>query len=323
MPRSAAGWANDPREHPGERDNRGVDTDQRTGAEFEAHRPRLLALAYRLTGSPADAEDAVQEAWLRLAGLDAAARDGIHELGAWLTTVVGRLCLDRMRSAAARREHYVGSWLPEPVVESDADRAGPLEAVVRREDMRMAALRVLHQLPPDQRLALVLHEGFDVPFAEIADMLGCAVATARQHASRARRVMDRAEPPPRVAMSEQRDLVERFLAAVSSGDVEAVSRVLHPGVAFHGDGGGKARTAINAVVGRDKVVRLTLGLLARYGDALLAGVRPVLVNGDPGLLVPDTGGEPGPHVVTFAVRDGRLAEIHDLANPDKLRRIPT
>lgn len=304
-----------------------MDTDQdAVAADFEDQRPRLLALAYRLTGRPADAEDAVQEAWLRLSGLEAEQRDGIRELGAWLTTVVGRICLDHMRSAAARREHYVGSWLAEPVVsEPGTDAAGPLDTVVRRDDMRMAAMRVLHQLPADQRLALVLHDGFDVPFGEIADMLGCTAATARQHASRARRVMEEAEPPARVAGREQRELIERFLTAVASGDIDTISRVLHPGVAFYGDGGGKARTARNAVVGRDNVTQLTLGLLSRYGDGLLSGLRPVLVNGDPGLLVAapdDPAAGVARRVVTFAVREGLIAEIHDVANPDKLDRLP-
>lgn len=134
---------------------------------FEQHRPHLLSVAYRLTGSVADAEDAVQDAWLRLDRADA---DGIDDLRAWLTTVVGRLCLDRLRSAAVRREHYVGQWLPEPIVTpvGGPSSPDPLEAVVRQEDSRMAAMVVLDTLTPAQRVAFVLHDGFAVPFDEIA-----------------------------------------------------------------------------------------------------------------------------------------------------------
>lgn len=265
----------------------------------------------------------MQEAWLRLAHLDGTARDEIHELGAWLTTVVGRICLDRIRSAAARRERYVGPWLAEPVVsEPDSEVPGPLETAVQREDLRMAAMRVLHQLPPDQRLALVLHDAFDVPFADIAEMLDCSVPAVRQHASRGRRTVSNAGPPPRVPRAEHQRVLDEFLTAVSSGNVEAVVRVLHPQAVVYGDGGGKARTALRAVVGGEKVAQFTLGLVTKYGEDLLTGIRPVLVNGDPGVLLPGTDtGQVAPRVMTLSVRDGRVAELFDVANPDKLTRI--
>lgn len=295
-------------------------------ADFDAHRDQLLAVAYRLTGRLADAEDAVQESWLRLSGLSESARSEIRELGAWLTTVVSRICLDQMRSAAARREQYVGSWLPEPIVTDPAGQ-DPLDAVVSRENTRMAAVRVLHELSPDQRLAFVLHDGFEVPFTEIAAVLGCSVAGARQHASRARRAINDDEPPPRVPLPEQQLSLERFLTALASRDLDAIARALHPEVTVHGDGGGKARTARRPVTGRDKVARFFAGLLSKYGDEVLGGIRPVLVNGDLGVFVP---GSPAGteeraavnrRIAGVAVRDGLPVAIFDIVNPDKLTHV--
>src|SRR5712672_995958 len=161
-------------------------------SEFEELRPHLLSVAYRLTGTVADAEDIVQDAWLRWDKQDKA----ITDLRAWLTTVVSRLGLDRLRSAAHRRETYTGNWLPEPVV-TGFDGADPLSAVVAREDARFAAMVVLERLSPDQRVAFVLHEGFAVPFAEVAQVLGTSETAARQLASRARKAVTTSPPPER------------------------------------------------------------------------------------------------------------------------------
>lgn len=303
-------------------------TDEALAHDFEAHRSRLIGLSYRLTGRLADAEDAVQEAWLRLAS--STARDDVRDLGGWLTTVVSRICLDRMRSASARRERYVGPWLPEPLVTSMDDTNDPLNVIVNHEDIRMAALRLLHELSPDQRLAFVLHDSFEVPFADIAEILGCTPAAARQHASRARRAMSDSAPAPRVPLAEQRQAMEAFLRAVSSRDINAVARILHPEAALFGDSGGKARTARRPVCGQDKVSRFVLGLVTKYGgqiDERLADIRPVLVNGDLGIVVP---GSPeatpptesiAPRVMTFAIRDQLTEEIFDIVNPDKLARV--
>jgi RNA polymerase sigma-70 factor (ECF subfamily) len=175
-------------------------------SEFESLRPQLLAVAYRLTGAVTDAEDIVQEAWLRW---DAAeAPDQIVDLRAWLTTVVSRLALDRLRSAAHRRERYVGQWLPEPVVTGFGD-GDPLSIVVAHEDARYAAMVVLERLSPDQRIAFVLHDGFAVPFADVADVLGTTAAAARQLASRARQAV--AEEPPPVQVIHGPDKVARFM----------------------------------------------------------------------------------------------------------------
>ncbi|WP_367131185.1 sigma-70 family RNA polymerase sigma factor [Saccharothrix sp. HUAS TT1] len=296
----------------------GEETAPDVASAFTGHRTHLIGVAYRLTGSVADAEDAVQEAWLRLAGLSDRGRADIRDLRGWLTTVVGRICLDRLRSAAVRRERYVGQWLPEPLVTSGED--DPLDAVVRDDGVRLAALVVLDRLTPEQRVAFVLHDAFDVPFAEIADALGCEVATARQHASRGRRAAADADPPPRVALEEQREVLERFLRAMASGDVNAVVSLLHPDAVLVGDGGGKAKTAVNVVSGADRVARLVLGLLRQYDGALETG-RPVLVNGDLGLLFAARG-KLTARVSAFAVRDGRVAGVYDISNPDKLGHVP-
>ncbi|QUH01091.1 sigma-70 family RNA polymerase sigma factor [Saccharopolyspora erythraea] len=290
--------------------------DTALATEFDRHRGRLVGIAYRLTGRVDDAEDAVQEAWLRLA----AERSQIRELGAWLTTVVSRICLDRLRSAAVRREQYVGPWLPEPVV-TELDSHDPQNIVVTRDDIRMAALRVLHELSPEQRLAFVLHDGFDVPFTEIAEIAGCAVATARQHASRARRALAAAEPAPRVPLPEQRRVLDNLLAALSSGDITEITRALHPQAALFGDSDGRASTARRPILGQEKIARFLAGLLAKYGETLYSGMRPVLVNGDLGLVFPALPERQG-RVVTFACRDGLISEVFDIVNPDKLVRAP-
>src|ERR1700756_1076351 len=199
-------------------------TAVRQVGEFESLRPHLLAVAYQVTGTVADAEDIVQEAWLRWDRHDSA----ITDLRAWLTTVVSRLGLDRLRSAAHRRETYTGNWLPEPVV-TGFDNSDPLSAVVANEDARFAAMVVLERLSPDQRVAFVLHDGFAVPFAEVAEVLGTNEAAARQLASRARKAVT-AEP---ALISGQPDpshaeVVGRLMAAIAAGDVAGVGGLVPP-----------------------------------------------------------------------------------------------
>jgi RNA polymerase sigma-70 factor (ECF subfamily) len=288
--------------------------------EFSEHRTHLLGVAYRLTSTLADAEDAVQEAWLRLSTVDTAE---IRDLRAWLTTVVGRICLDRLRSAAVQRERYTGSWLPEPVVTPIAGAPGedPLDTIVREDGVRMAALVVLDKLTPEQRVAFVLHDAFSVPFGEIAETLGCTPVAARQHASRGRKALADADPPARASIDEQREVLERFLAALNKGDVQAVVEVLHPDVAFIGDADGKARTARQVVVGQDKVARFLLGLMAKYGIANFPS-QPIMVNGDLGMWMRDlTDLDIGSRVSAFAIRDGKIAGFYDIANPAKLTRV--
>lgn len=284
---------------------------------FEAERPRLLNVAYRLTGSVADAEDALQEAWIRLDRSDAE----ISNLQAWLTTVVSRICLDRLTSAVARRETYVGQWLPEPIVTPLEAGGDPLEAVVQDEDNRLAALVVLDVLPPDQRVSFVLHDAFGVPFDEIAKVLSIEPANARQLASRARRAV--AAPPPPTPDEEHVAAVSRFLAAMATGDLDAVLATLHPGALMMGDANGTTSTAVNVIHGADKVARFFLGLLRRYGDDSLDSLQPVMVNGQLGLASAGWAGETErlgspARVAGFAVRDGLVWAAYDMVNPDKL-----
>ena len=287
--------------------------------EFEELRPHLLAVAYRLTGTFADAEDVVQDAWLRW---DASA-GAPGDLRAWLTTVVSRLAMDRLRSAARRRESYVGEWLPEPVVTTGAD--DPLSVVVSRDDARFAAMVVLERLTPDQRVAFVLHDGFGVPFGEIASVLGVTDAAARQLASRARRIVSTDPAPP--ADGSHDEVVGRLLAAMATGDLDAVVTLLHPDVTFTGDSNRKAPTAIRVVRGADNVVRFMFGLARRYGPGWLESTRTALVNGELGLYLTGSPGGDGhprvtPRVIAMTVADGKIAAVWDVANPDKFTASP-
>ena len=289
--------------------------------EFEELRPHLLAVAYRLTGTMADAEDIVQDAWLRW---DDAATGEITDLRAWLTTVVSRMGLDRLRSAAHRRETYVGEWLPEPVV-TGFDGNDPLAAVVAGEDARFAAMVVLERLTPDQRVAFVLHDGFAVPFGEIASVLGVSDAAARQLASRARRAV--ASSPESVADETHNEVAGALMAALAAGDMKAVVRLLHPEVTFTGDSNRRAPTAARVIHGPDKVARFLFGLAQRYGPNFLATAQLALVNGQLGSYTPGAPAADGyremtPRVTAITVRDGKVCGIWDVANPDKFTASP-
>ncbi len=288
--------------------------------DFEVLRPHLVAVAYRLTGIVADAEDIVQEAWLRWNASDMT----IIDLRAWLVTVVSRLALDRLRSAAHRRETYTGNWLPEPVV-TDLDGADPLSAVVAAEDARFAAMVVLERLNPDQRVAFVLHDGFAVPFATVAEVLGITEPAARQLASRARKAVA-ADPPPKPAAAHS-EVVGRLLAAMAAGDLDAVVALLHPDVTFTGDSNGKAPTAVKVIHGPERVVRFMLGLARRYGPAFYSGYQLGLVNGELGIytagLPPGDGyREMAPRITAVTVHDGTVYALWDIANPDKFTGSP-
>jgi RNA polymerase sigma-70 factor (ECF subfamily) len=289
-------------------------------AEFESHRRHLFGVAYRMLGSAADAEDAVQESWLRLQRADSA---DIVELRGWLTTVVSRICLDQLRSARVRREAYVGPWLPEPIV--TAVPAGgvhpvggpdPASAIELTESVRMAFLVVLEELSPEQRVAFVLHDVFTVPFDEVAESLGCSVPAARQLASRARRIVADAEPPKRAPQHQQRQVAEAFLQACATGDLQALTELLHPDVVARGDSDGIAPAGRRPVVGAEKVARLFVGLFSKYAAG--ATVKPIGVNGDFGMLF--HGGAIPTDVTTFALDDnGQIIAIFNQVNPKKLQ----
>ncbi|MGN7779613.1 sigma-70 family RNA polymerase sigma factor [Mycolicibacterium sp. 22603] len=288
--------------------------------EFEELRPHLLAVGYRLTGTYADAEDIVQDAWLRRQKTD----EPIADLRAWLTTVVSRLGLDTLRSATHRRVSYVGQWLPEPVVTPVAGD-DPLDLVVAGEDARFAAMVVLERLTPEQRVAFVLHDGFGVPFDDIAAVLTTTAAAARQLASRARRAVAAAPPPE--AADTHNEVAGRLIAALAAGEMDAVVALLHPDITFTGDANRRAPTAPNVIRGPEKVARFLFGLAQRYGPNWQAGSQPVLINGELGTYTPGAPAVDGypelmPRITALTITDGLVAAIWDIANPDKFSASP-
>ena len=278
---------------------------------FEALRPRLLRLAYGHLGSVAEAEDVLQDAWLRLQRVDA---DEIRDLQAWLTTTVSRLSLDALRSARVRREAYVGPWLPEPIVEA----AGPEQRALEAEDVSLALLVVLESLSANERIAFVLHDVFGYTFDEVAPALGTSPAAARQHASRARKAVEARRPRFPATPEQQHDVVIAFAHAARDGDLGALLEILHPDVVFTSDGGGIVSAARKPIAGADRVARLTKALTAKGLEA--ATVELVDVNGMPGLM--STGTDGATTVMSFTVDDGKIVAIDVQRNPEKLRRLP-
>jgi len=277
--------------------------------KFEDTRPHLRAVAYRMLGSVSEADDAVQEAWLRLSGADTRA---VENLRAWLTTVVARVCLDFLRSRRARREDYVGSWLPEPIVSED-DEADPEQEALLADSVGLALLVVLETLTPAERLAFVLHDMFGVPFEEIGAIVDRSPAATRQLASRARRRVRGAATRPDPDLARQREVVDAFLAASRAGDFEALVAVLDPDVVFRIDTGGSGPAARRPLVGAAAVARQVI----ERGTPLAPLARPALVNGAAGAVV-NVGGRPFA-VVSFTVREGRIAAIDLIADPEKLQ----
>jgi RNA polymerase sigma factor (sigma-70 family) len=277
--------------------------------EFEAHRRHLQAVAYRMLGSSSEAEDAVQEAWLRLSRSDNSA---VENMGGWLTTVVARVCLDMLRSRRARREDYVGSWLPEPVVGIEN---GPEDEAVLADSVGLALLVVLDTLTPAERLAFVLHDMFGMPFEEIAPIVDRSETAARQLASRARRRVRGATPATDPDLREQRRVIGAFLAASREGDFEALLEVLDPDVVFRVDAGGVPPRARPPVEGAAAVAAQIL----ERGSPFARFARPAIVNGNAGVVVVPR--KRPVAVVGFVVAEGRIAEIDVIADPAKLRRL--
>jgi RNA polymerase sigma factor (sigma-70 family) len=277
--------------------------------QFERHRGHLHAVAYRMLGSLSEADDAVQEAWLRLSRSDT---DAVENLGGWLTTVVGRVCLDMLRARRSRREEYVGTWLPEPIVAAD-EAAGPEDEALMADSVGLALLVVLETLSPAERLAFVLHDTFGVPFDEIAPIVGRTPTAARQLASRARRRVRGAAPVPDPDLARQREVVAAFLAAARAGDFDALVAVLDPDVVFRADGG--ARGVLAPAHGADEVAERVLTRGARFAPL----GRPALVNGAAGAVV-EIGGVVRA-VAGFTVVDGRIVEIDLMLDPEKLQRV--
>ncbi|MBL7514213.1 RNA polymerase sigma factor SigJ [Frankia nepalensis] len=327
---------------PGRAGRRGGDRAAALASAFEAERGYLRGLAYRILGSFTDAEDVVQEAWLRLDRADVEPDD----LRAWLTVVVGRLCLDELRSARARRESYVGQWLPEPLAEAggldatavygagsaagmatpaqhalvEASQNDVADRVTLAESVSMAMLVVMDTLTPAERTALVLHDVFGYGFEEVAQVTGRTPAASRQLASRARRRVraDGARFDPDPARGWK--VAEAFHAAATGGDLGVLVELLDPDIVLRSDGGGLARAARRPIVGRDKVARFLLGILEK--DTREPGehaIVPAAVNGGPGFLH-YTGGELAT-VAALTVAEGRVQAIDFVSNPDKLHHL--
>ncbi|MFB7666267.1 RNA polymerase sigma factor SigJ [Kitasatospora sp. NPDC056138] len=284
---------------------------------FEANRRYLGSVAYRLLGSVADAEDALQEAWLRWRAVD---QTRVADARAYLTTIVTRLCYDQLGSARVRRESYFGEWLPEPLLTDDRtpDRLAELG-----EEVSLALLAVMEQLTPAERAAFVLHDVFSIGFDEIAASLDRTPDATRQLASRARRRVrtGRTAGRGRIDATEHRQAVHAFAAAASGGDLQALLAVLDPDVVWHSDGGGIVSAAVRPILGADKVSRLVLGLARKwpgmYGGATLDSVQ---VNGEPGLALRTADGRIAA-VVAFAVTGGRITEAYAVVNPQKLTHL--
>jgi RNA polymerase sigma-70 factor (ECF subfamily) len=279
--------------------------------EFERHRARLRAVAYRMLGSMNEAEDAVQESWLRL---NRAEGDSVVNLGGWLTTVVAHVSLDMLRARRARREELVDSWLPEPIVVNVGD-TDPEEEAVLADSVGLALLVVLDTLTPSERLAFVLHDMFGVAFDEIAPIVDRSPTAARQLASRARRRVRGAMPVSEPDLARQREVVDAFLAASRAGDFDALLAVLDPDVVFRIDAGGVAPRARPPVVGAEAVARQVLSRGARFAEF----ARPAIVNGSAGFVIVPV--DRPFAVVGFTVSDGRIVEIDLIADPEKLRGV--
>jgi RNA polymerase sigma-70 factor (ECF subfamily) len=281
----------------------------RLAERFEQHRTRLRAVAYRMLGSLNEADDAVQEAWLRLSGADTGQVD---DLGAWLTTVVARICLNALRSRAARREELMDPHVPDPVVAA-VDTVAPEDEALIADSVGLALLMVLDTLAPAERLAFVLHDVFDVPFEQIAPIIDRSEPAARQAASRARRRL-RTTATPDTDLAAQWELVDAFLAAAREGDFEALLTVLDPDVVRRVDAGATGPDLSGILRGAQAVASSAIGF-ARLGYV----ARPALVNGAPGVV---TFAEEEPYAVLgFTVARGKIVEMNVLADPARLRRL--
>ncbi len=297
------------------------DRREELAREFTEQRPRLVSLAYRLSGSVADAEDAVQEAWIRLQRADADPAHAPVDVPAWLTTTTTRVALDQLRSAGRRKETYVGPWLPEPRLGQDVGPAPgprPDDAAALSDELSFAVMVVLEALTPPQRAAFVLHDTFGVPFDEVAQVLGRSTAAVRQLASRAREQVAAGVRRERPDDATHRRALEAFVAASTGGDLGALVQVLDPSVVYRADGGGLVRAALNVVTGADKVARLVLGVLKRRSGDVDVCVQTV--NGAPGLVFARAEGLVAV-VAVDVTAEGRVAAVDVLMNPEKLARL--
>ncbi|MET3666959.1 sigma-70 family RNA polymerase sigma factor [Caulobacter sp. 1776] len=282
-----------------------------TGADaiFEERRGAMTGLAYRMLGSRAEAEDVVQDAWLRWRRVDAAE---VEEPGAYLNRIVARLAMDRLKSARARREIYVGEWLPEPVVEPDFEAGGDA-------DLSVAFLLALERLTPLERAAFLLHDVFDTPFAEIAAALGRTETACRQLASRARDHVRRDRPRYTPSVDEERRLTTAFMEAVATGDEAALRGLLAEDVVMHADGGGLVSANLNPVKGLANAIAMILGVRRKWPPPAGATVRLARINGQPGLVMAADGAVF--QTVGLEIVEGRIAAVYTMRNPEKLKGV--
>jgi RNA polymerase sigma-70 factor (ECF subfamily) len=277
-------------------------------------RGQLINLGYRLLGSLAEAEDVVQETYARWYALPAGDREAIESPGGWLTTVASRICLDVLRSARVRRERYVGEWIPEPLPEpTEWVTADPADRVTLDESVTMAFLVVLESMPPAERVALILHDVFGYPFAEVAGIVGRTPAACRQLAYSARRRV-RGRRAPATPAADQAGIVRNFRLAWEAKDIEALVALLDPGATMVADGGGLATTALRPIGGGEQVARFAVALADRTAGLT---ILERTVNGQPGLVTQQHGRTVA--VVAFAVAADRITHIWAVRNPDKLR----
>ncbi|MFZ1997515.1 MAG: RNA polymerase sigma factor SigJ, partial [Solirubrobacteraceae bacterium] len=276
----------------------GEDDDDDGSAAFLALRPRLLGIAYRLLGSMWDAEDVVADAMVRWLGTD---RSQVREPAAFLTTVVSRLALDQLRSARTARETYTGPWLPEPVIADDT--LDPLDSLVKRDTLSLATLRLMEQLTPPERAVFVLREAFDVPYAQIAEILDISPSNARQLLHRAQARLDQGRRGAAPDETRHAELLERLLWAAGEGRLDELEEMLAADVVSYNDGGGRARAALEPVVGRTKIMAFLGGLRRRFG---LTSFRILRVNGQPAAQF-SLGGQDA--LAALEVRDGKIVSI--------------
>ncbi|KMO43641.1 RNA polymerase sigma factor SigJ [Methylobacterium tarhaniae] len=283
-------------------------TDTET-AIFEAHRPRLLRIGYRMLGSRSEAEDIVQEAWLRWIAAD---RTAVAAPYPFLARIVTRLCLDQMKSARARRETYVGAWLPEPLVETG-------EEGVDEDDLTLTLMMALERLSPLERAAFLLHDVFGLPLGAVADTLGREAPAVRQLAVRARRNVRSARPRFPVAREEGERIARAFFDASVSGDVASLRTLLAQNAVLCSDGGGKVLAFLNPIAGVERLLRLFAGVRRKWGPDRAALVAPVWIDGLPGYVSRERGGLL--QTTALAIEDGRITAIYITRNPDKLRHV--
>jgi RNA polymerase sigma-70 factor (ECF subfamily) len=288
--------------------------DAQPDAAHEDLRPLMFSIAYRMTGSVGDAEDIVQEAFIRAYRAEEAGTL-LESPQAFLATMTTRLGIDHLRSARVRREAYVGTWLPEPLV----TEPGPAERAEMADSLSLAFLVLLESLSPVERAVFLLREVFGYEYDEIARTVGKSEPNCRQIFARARRRIDEGRPRFEVSRRQGAELTDRFLAVVGGGDIDAFIDMLAPDVVFYGDGGGRGRSIPAPIYGRERVARLLRGLGPR-AQQLAVAARPVLVNGQPGVVSFDQDGKLVA-VMAFDVADGKVQVIRSMVNPDKLRHL--